>query len=287
MTKQANVPHVLVFDSGVGGLSVYQHIQQLIPAASLSYLSDNGGFPYGEKSDQVLICRCLHVIEHYLQNAVTQPDVIVIACNTASTLALPQLRQRLRQPIVGVVPAVKPAAALSANNYIGLLATPGTIYRDYTRNLIREFARHCHVVTSGSTQLVHLAEKKLCGEAVSEAQLAACLEKFIAASPANPHPDAMDCLVLACTHFPLLSEEISRLLGPEVKLLDSGEAIARRVAYWLDELGFNLSDVDQTPSAHAYFTQSSKRLDKLEAGLRHYGLLSYSVLTSLLPVGKQ
>ncbi|WP_020209538.1 glutamate racemase [Gilvimarinus chinensis] len=286
MTKPYRTPHILIFDSGVGGLSVYQHIRLHIPQAQLSYLSDNGGFPYGDKEERFLISRCAGVIEQYLQQSSNKPDVIVIACNTASTLALPHLRQRLTQPVVGVVPAIKPAANASNNKYMGVLATPGTINRDYTRHLIQSFASSCHVVTSGSTQLVHLAEAKLRGETVPELLLASCLKKFVSVSPANPYPAALDCLVLACTHFPLLKEEIARVLGPQVMLMDSGDAIARRVAYWIHELGFILSNNAQPHKSNAFFTLQDDKLNELKPGLEQFGIESYSVLTLSAEVPK-
>ncbi|MCP8898390.1 glutamate racemase [Gilvimarinus xylanilyticus] len=277
MTQYKTAPAVLVFDSGVGGLSVSQHIRTLLPGAHLNYLFDNAGFPYGEKSEEYLLARSSKLIGDYLQRRDPHTQVIVIACNTASTLVLPELRKRFRQPIVGVVPAIKPAAASSQSRYIGLLATPGTIKRPYTRHLISDFADGCHVVTSGSRQLVTLAEAKLRGETIAASNVRACLEKFLLPSPANPKPDTLDTLVLACTHFPLLRSEISELLGPGVTLMDSGEAIARRVAYWLiDELKLN-TDSPAHPGS-AYYTQSDGTIEPLRPAFTGHGYATLRLL---------
>lgn len=225
------VPRILIFDSGVGGLSITESIQAQHPYCSITYASDNAAFPYGTKQENELIDRVDKVL-HQLQQQ-CQADIIVVACNTASTVALPKIRQRFKLPIVGVVPAIKPAASLSQTKVLGLLATPGTIARSYTQDLIDEFARDCSVITLGSSELVHLAEEKL----RSPHSLSSSFHRRLA-DIVSPLADSaqMDTLVLACTHFPLLQEELKHKL-PNIKhWVDSGEAIARRVGYWLDEL---------------------------------------------------
>src|SRR5690554_2576897 len=147
---------VLIFDSGVGGLSVLKEIHQHQPQLQLQYLVDNAAFPYGTKEDAFLTNRIIEVCSSAV--AELQPDILVIACNTASTLALPQLRQLLNIPVVGVVPAIKTAANLSKTKVIGLIATPATVSRPYTDNLISEFAPHCNVHMLGSSELVYWAE---------------------------------------------------------------------------------------------------------------------------------
>ncbi|MGL5290795.1 MAG: glutamate racemase [Vibrionaceae bacterium] len=211
---------VLVFDSGVGGLSVYQEIQKLLPAQSVIYAFDNEAFPYGELADDVLISR----VERMILAICQRHDIalVVIACNTASTLVLPVLRARLLVPVVGVVPAIKPAAALSVNRRIGLLATPATIHRPYTQQLIEQFAADCQVTLVGSTQLVHMAEAKLRGHAPNLQAIGNIVAPFI--------NEQVDCIVLGCTHFPLLKEEIVQMVGKTCQVVDSGKAIATRVA---------------------------------------------------------
>ncbi|HEY7885738.1 MAG TPA: glutamate racemase [Cellvibrionaceae bacterium] len=266
-------PRVAIFDSGVGGLSILAHAQQLLPHCRFDYISDNGGFPYGDKPDEVVIERTCQVLARYFARAPYPADIVVIACNTASTLALPALRAIYSLPVIGVVPAIKPAASASANGYFGLLATPATIRRAYTRQLIDDFANHCHVVCVGSSALVAMAEAQLRGEPVDTAQLAHELLPFTVESASNPYPQRLDCLVLACTHFPLLQQPIQALLGPQVRLLDSGEAIARRIAFWQDNgvtAGTPAVQVDSP--ATAWFSAPSGNPESLRPALARFAL---------------
>src|SRR5687768_3715831 len=154
-------PSILVLDSGVGGLSIVEQIKRICPTLQIHYLADLAGFPYGTKSEQVLIQRVVSLLEFNLP--VCQPSIVVIACNTASTLVLDELRQRFNVPIVGVVPAIKPAAQLTQTGVMAVLATEGTVTRDYTRKLIQDFAPDKDVIPVGSAKLVALAEHKLKG----------------------------------------------------------------------------------------------------------------------------
>ncbi|QUN06059.1 glutamate racemase [Shewanella yunxiaonensis] len=234
---------ILVFDSGVGGLSVLQEIRQLIPGQHYHYLFDNARLPYGELSEAELISGCVALIEPMVTRLAA--DIVVIACNTASTLILPALRQCLSVPVVGVVPAIKPAAQLSKSHHIGLLATPGTIKREYTHELIRKFADDCRVELFGSSELVMLAEQKIAGLEPSPQQLQKLLAPITQSS--------LDVLVLGCTHFPMLKAEISQILGDQVTLLDSGTAIARRVRDLLPAGEENPED----ETAVAYYTTAA------------------------------
>ncbi len=211
------VPKVLIFDSGVGGLSVYKEIQTLLPQLSYTYLFDNAAYPYGELEQATL----LHRVEKLIAGLVDRDgfDIVVIACNTASTIVLPALRSRLSIPVVGVVPAIKPASSL-ANKAVGLIATPATVTRQYTHDLIRNFSADINVELLGSTRLVDMAEEKLRGREVDLDELQNILSPLIG---------QIDVAVLGCTHFPLIRSEIQQVLGNEVLLVDSGEAIARRV----------------------------------------------------------
>ncbi len=202
----------------MGGLSIYQEIVRLHPDAHYIYAFDNAAFPYGELDDQVLIERVhaflLPLVEkHFI-------DIVVIACNTASTLVLPSLRHALAVPVVGVVPAIKPAATLSQKHCIGLLATPATVKRPYIDHLITQFAPDCRVLKLGSTRLVEMGEAKLRHLPISLSELNTILLPLL---------DRVDCLILGCTHFPLLKSEIETVVGNKVKVIDSGVAIARRV----------------------------------------------------------
>lgn len=216
-------PHVLVFDSGVGGLSITRELVRQLPFIHITYAADNLAFPYGTKTDPELIARIDDIL-HRLQ-VQSRAELIVVACNTASTIALPRLREKFSIPIVGVVPAIKPAASLSKSKVIGLLATEATINRPYTNQLINEFAPNTTVIRVGSSKLVELAEAKLQGESIDLEQIKNAVSPFtVAVAEQN-----LDTVVLACTHFPLLREELQRALPKIEHWVDSGEAIARRV----------------------------------------------------------
>ncbi|WP_076590637.1 glutamate racemase [Vibrio ostreicida] len=208
---------ILIFDSGVGGLSVYKEIQSKLPQPDYIYIFDNEAYPYGELEHSTLIMR----VERLITGLVEQHtiDLVVIACNTASTIVLPTLRAKLSIPVVGVVPAIKPASSL-ANKAVGLIATPATVTRPYTHELIKDFSQSKPVKLLGSTRLVDIAEEKLRGQPVDRQELTQILE---------PIRNNIDVAVLGCTHFPLIKRDIQSVLGQEVLLVDSGEAIARRV----------------------------------------------------------
>ncbi|MBY6187838.1 glutamate racemase [Marinobacter hydrocarbonoclasticus] len=231
---------ILIFDSGLGGLSIYQHIRQALPNRRYRYLADSARFPYGELQPQELIDGCVARIKQHI--AAEPVDLVVIACNSASTLVLEPLRAEVDCPVVGVVPAIKPAAAMSHKKVIGLLATPGTVRRPYTDELAAQFAADCEMVRVGSSELVWLAEQKLAGKSVARTALESILSPFI-----EGHADVV---VLGCTHFPLLREEIAQILGPKVRLVDSGAAIARRVSQLIGDIGAS----DDGFSGHYFHT---------------------------------
>ncbi|APX93936.1 glutamate racemase [Halomonas sp. 1513] len=212
---------LLVFDSGVGGLSVVAAMRQRLPQASLAYVCDNAMLPYGTKQDAWLVERCVAVCE--AAAAASGASALVVACNTASTLALEALRSRLTMPVVGTVPAIKPAAALSQSGHLALLATSATVNRPYTRRLIETFAGHCHVQRLAADPLVAEAEHWLAGGALDPQVIEACL------APLWQDPE-LDTVVLGCTHFPLLREALAAAAPRPVTWVDSGDAIARRVA---------------------------------------------------------
>ncbi len=210
---------VLIFDSGVGGLSVLTSIRRLRPDLRFLYLGDNARFPYGDLADDEIVER----VSALLLAAVNRyrPALVVVACNTASTLTLPALRQRIPLPIVGVVPAIKPAAALTRNGRIGLLATPATVRRVYLDNLIAEHAAGKNVVRIGSSALVREAERSLQGRTP---------ERYVLAKAVGPLAEAdVDTVVLGCTHFPLIAGQLRECLPKVECWVDSGDAIARRV----------------------------------------------------------
>lgn len=217
-------PTILVFDSGVGGLSVYREVKKLLPNAHYIYAFDNEAFPYGEKSEEFIIDRVYQIV-----NAITKKHALtiaIIACNTASTVSLPNLRAHFSFPVVGVVPAIKPATKLTRNGVVGLLATKGTVNREYTKELIERFATDCKVVSLGSADLVQLAERKLHGEKIPLAEVAQAVKPWL------KMPEPPDTIILGCTHFPLLIEELEEVLPNGTRFIDSGSAIARRTV-WL------------------------------------------------------
>jgi len=220
------VAPILVFDSGVGGLTIVEAIASALPGAPLVYACDNAAFPYGPKPEDELVDRVHAVLDALVQRFA--PRLLVVACNTASTVALPRLRSHYTLPVVGVVPAIKPAARLTRNRVMGLLATPGTVRRPYTDQLIAEFAADCTVVRVGSSELVLAAEQKLRGEPVDAALLRELLRPILDAGA--------DTVVLGCTHFPLLRSELEAAAGRSLTWVDSGEAIARRVRDLLPDL---------------------------------------------------
>ncbi len=211
------VPKVLIFDSGVGGLSVYKEIKSLLPQLDYTYLFDNAAYPYGELEQATLLQRVENLISRLVKREGF--NIVVIACNTASTIVLPTLRSKLTIPVVGVVPAIKPASLL-ASKAVGLIATPATVTRQYTHDLIRNFSPDIEVELLGSTRLVDMAEEKLRGRDIDLQELQNILSPLIG---------QIDVAVLGCTHFPLIKDEIQKVLGQEVMLVDSGKAIARRV----------------------------------------------------------
>jgi glutamate racemase len=255
----------IVFDSGVGGLSVFDCIAASLPGLGLLYVADNAYFPYGTKEESALVTRVRDLLVRLA--ARHRPDLIVIACNTASTVALPAVRNALSLPIVGTVPAIKPAAQISVARVIGLLGTPGTVRRQYTQALIEEFAADCTVLRHGSAELVELAEQKLRGEPVSPA----AVKRALAGLTDQPGGDRLDTVVLACTHFPLLVTELTAAAPRPLRWIDSGEAIARRVASLLDGTAA-FAPIETPPRYRALFTARTAEVERLRPALSLRGL---------------
>ncbi len=259
---------ILIFDSGVGGLTILRALQANATLAAGQhqwlFCSDNAFFPYGIKKDDELVDRVCHVLAA-VQNQY-QPDIAVLACNTASTVALEAARKQMRCPVVGVVPAIKPAAQLTQSRCMGLLATPATISRPYTQQLINEFAADCDIVRVGSSELVWMAEEQLRTGFVDQARLHQIL---------TPLRDAianhqLDTVVLACTHFPLLGESLREQL-PEIKhWVDSGDAIARRVNWCLEQQENTSNTAGSAPIA--LFTRVDNSVQQLARALAYFGL---------------
>ncbi|MBY6240729.1 glutamate racemase [Methylosinus sp. Sm6] len=259
-------PKILVFDSGLGGLTVFVEVAKLRPHATLVYCADDAGFPYGPLSNEALVARVMLVMERLV--AEHSPDLVVIACNTASTLALPHLRARWPQiPFVGTVPAIKPAAERSRSRLISVLATPGTVARDYTRTLIASFAEGCEVTLVGSMRLAPIAEDFLRGVEVSEAEIAGEIAPCFVRRADGAWTDA---IVLACTHYPLLLEIFRRLAPWPVEWIDPAPAIARQADRLLDQR-FGPDRVAAPAPRRAIFTSGARPAPPLAAALARLG----------------
>jgi glutamate racemase len=215
---------LLFFDSGVGGLSVLGPTRALLPTAPIVYVADSAGYPYGTRTDADLAERVPALLARLVERF--QPRLAIIACNTASTIALDEARAALDIPVVGTVPAIKPAAAMSSSRVIAVLGTEATVRQPYVDDLAARFAADCTVIRHGSPELVGLAEAKLAGEPVNPVAIAAAVAPMLA----QPHGADIDTVVLACTHFPLLADELALAL-PGVALIDGGPGIARRIAF--------------------------------------------------------
>jgi len=238
-------PTILVFDSGLGGLTVFREIVPLRRDARFVYVADDAGFPYGRLSEAELSERVIALMATLIETH--RPDLVVIACNTASTLVLSRLRERFAVPFVGTVPAIKPACAASQTRLVSVLGTEATVSREYTRKLIADFGQGCDVTLVGSRRLAVLAELLLQGETVDHADIA----EEIAACFVERNGLRTDTVVMACTHYPLLTTHFARLAPWPVTLVDPAPAIARRV---VDLIGQRPADA---PDGRADFRTTS------------------------------
>ncbi len=251
---------LLIFDSGIGGLSVLGPIRALLPTAPIVYAADSAGFPYGIKSSAEVEARVPALLGRLAERF--DPELIVIACNTASTIALDPVRAALHVPIVGTVPAIKPAAALSKSRAIGVLGTDSTVRQPYVDRLAAEFASDCIVVRHGSAELVELAEAKLRGEPGDPAAYARILAELLS----KPGGEKVDVIVLACTHFPLVQDELAAAAPRPLAFVDGKEGIARRTA-WLTR---DMEWPAEAPEGVAIFTGTGG--EAYRKGLAGFGL---------------
>lgn len=253
---------ILVFDSGVGGLSVLGAIRRRLPTAPLLFCMDNAAYPYGQRSEEELTTRIPALLGRLVERH--QPRLVVIACNTASTIALPTVRDVLDVPVVGTVPAIKPAALMSGSRVIGVLGTAATVRQAYVDDLARRFADDCTVLRAGAPALVDYAEARLRG--------AACNPDVARASLAllgdQPGGHVMDTIVLACTHFPLVREDLAAVSPAQIAFVDGADGIARRVQTLLTGQRF-----PEAPSTgRTITTGAADTSPALIAGLQTYGL---------------
>ncbi|HEX5185213.1 MAG TPA: glutamate racemase [Allosphingosinicella sp.] len=253
---------LLIFDSGVGGLSVLAAVRRLLPRAPLVYVADSAGYPYGTRKAAEIEARVPALLGRLAERF--DPELIVIACNTASTIALDAVRAALDLPIVGTVPAIKPAASLSKSRVIGVLGTEATVRQPYVDRLAALFAADCTIVRHGSAELVDLAEAKLRGNRAGPEAYRPILD----ALHAHPEGDRIDTIVLACTHFPLVKEELAAASSKPVTFVDGSEGIARRTA-WLTR---DRRWPDMPPRHRALFTGRDTDVDAYRTGLAAFGL---------------
>lgn len=259
MAFVSHAPTILVFDSGLGGLTVFREIVKLRPGARYVYVADDAYFPYGQHTEDEIVARVVPLIGDLI--AAHQPDLVVIACNTASTLVMTHLREAYSVPFVGTVPAIKPACASSKTKRVSVLGTRGTVKREYTKKLIADFAHGCDVTLVGAENLASLAEAALRGERVSDEAVAAEI------APCFLDGDARtDTVVLACTHYPLLIDQMLTLAPWQVDWIDPASAIARRVS---DLLGAANGIGDAQP-ARFVFTSGQAPSPVLAKALRPF-----------------
>jgi glutamate racemase len=223
MSAMAAREKILMFDSGLGGLTVYREVAAARPQADYVYVADDAAFPYGAIEETALVARVVALMGELIE--AHRPDLVVIPCNTASTIVLPDLRKKFTVPFVGTVPAIKPACAASVTRRVSVLGTEATVRREYTRALIRDYAGDCQVTLVGSKHLAGYAEDDLAGVPISDAALR---EEIAPAFVDDGRPT--DTVVLACTHYPLLLQRLRQLAPWPVNFIDPAPAIARRVA---------------------------------------------------------
>jgi glutamate racemase len=253
---------ILIFDSGIGGLSVLGPIRALLPHAPLVYAADSAGYPYGTRRAAEIEARVPAVLGRLAERF--DPQLAVIACNTASTIALDAVRFALDLPVVGTVPAVKPAAALSKTRAIGVLGTEATVRQPYLERLVQEFASDCIVVRHGSAELVDLAEAKLRGEDTDPLAYRRILQALFDRAGGGE----IDTIVLACTHFPLVERELAAASPRPIRFVDGKEGIARRTAWLLRDLQWPA----EIPPGVALFTGRDTDIEAYRPGLARFGL---------------
>ena len=259
---------ILFFDSGVGGLSVAAPARALLPAAPFVYVADSAGFPYGTRSEAEIAARVPALLGRLVERY--RPRLVVIACNTASTIALPVVRAALDVPVVGTVPAIRPAAAMSVTRVIGVLGTEATVRQPYVDDLAGKFAGDCTVLRHGSAALVRLAEESLTGVEPAAHAIVQELDGLFS----QPGGDRIDVIVNACTHFPLLEARMAAVAPAGVRFVDGGPGIARRIAH--------LTQGQEWPPESAgdtlVFTRLGEREHRIAAGLRARGFVRVEAL---------
>ncbi|AHK71981.1 glutamate racemase MurI [Gluconobacter oxydans DSM 3504] len=276
MDTGASVPadRSLVFDSGIGGMGVVQALRDLLPALHIDYLADTALFPYGEQPDDLLTSRIVSLLVAACERL--QPDVLVIACNTASTIALPALRQRLNIPVVGCVPPIRWAGRVSESRVIGLLSTSATARRPYILQLHRDFAPDCRLITHGARRLADLAERAFLGEVTADSDVQYELTCLFS----QPHGSEIDTVGLGCTHYTFLMDAFERLSPPGITWLDPAPAVARQVRTVLQD-----APCSSAPSrpGRLLMTCAPQDTARLEAAAQRLGFSQWDVFAAPAP----
>ena len=266
MNTKGQRPRLLFIDSGLGGLTVLRATRQAVPEAAVLFIADDAGFPYGSKCAGVLTSRLVRVVQEEIEDF--KPDCIVLACNTASTVGLRALRKAFAIPIVGTVPAIKPAASLTKSGLVSVLATPGTIAREYTRELIAQFGAGTRFNLVGAPALAALAEMGASGAVVDDDAIA----REIAPCFVDDGASRTDVVVLGCTHYPLLLDKLDALAPWPVIWLDPAPAIARRIANVLADQGHIVGCGAKRGSGVIKFTSGRTPSASLSALLQSHNL---------------
>lgn len=266
--QQKDVRPLLFFDTGIGGLSVLAECQKLMPNAPVVYAADYAGLPYGVKSEQELASRVPALLGRLVERY--QPQLVTIACNTASTITLDFVRSALDVPVVGTVPAIKPASEMTKSGVIGLLGTQATIRQPYVDRLANEFASDKKLIRFAAPELVHAAEAKLRNESVDPIVFGEALKGLTSQADG----DKIDTIVLACTHFPLVTDELRPFLSDKIRFVDGAAGIARRIAY--------LTQSQKWPkhTGHGIFVTTGDRsaIAPCQPALETYGLNEFESL---------
>ena len=255
---------ILFFDSGVGGLSVLAPVRVALPRAPIVYAADTAFFPYGVKTEAEIAGRVPVLLGRLAERY--RPRLIVIACNTASTIALGPVRAALAIPVVGTVPAIRPAALASRTRAIGVLGTDATVRQPYVDRLAAEHAADCLVLRHGSAALVALAEAHLRGQPTADDAYRAVLAGLLN----QPGGERIDTVVLACTHFPLVADRLAAVAPRPLAFVDGGPGIARRVAHLTAGQAFPAAP----PPGIAVFTGPIDPAPAFAASLAGYGLVT-------------
>jgi glutamate racemase len=234
---------IAVFDSGVGGISVLKHIHALLPNEPLLYVADSKYAPYGNKTPLEIQSRCIEIADFLIAK---EAKALVVACNTATAAAIDVLRDKYDLPIIGMEPAVKPAAEASRNGIIGVLATTGTLKSAQFAGLLESYGRNVKVVTQACVGLVECIERGELDAANTQMLIAQYCLPLLA--------EGADTIVLGCTHYPFVRHVIEQIVGPRVALIDTGAAVAKQLKRQLQEKGL-LSSIPQKTQVH-FWTNS-------------------------------